>query len=118
VGGVLDALTKKQPKPRGFRFVPRYYNAEKEAFKQRLEKIRTERDAKEDGTYVPNFKGKFSTHARKTSSVQKQIATYNMKLFVILVIVGIIGYYVSNTGIIRQGIEKILTVLTKKDGLY
>ena len=118
VGGVLNALTKKQPKPRGFRYIPRYYNADKEAFNTYLEKLRSERDAKESGTYVPNFKGKFTSRIHQKSAAQKQIAAYNMRLFVVLIAVCVAGYYILNTGMIGHMIENFLNTFSKKDGLY
>lgn len=39
VGGLLEALSKKQAKPRGFRFKPMYFDAGKAEFNARVERL-------------------------------------------------------------------------------
>ena len=118
MGGILDALTRKQQKPRGFRYKPRYYDADKAEFNAYVEKLRAERDARDRGEYRPDFKGKFTNSLRKGSGYQKQIALYNLRLLVVLVVVCTIGYYLFSTGAIASGMNKFLEVFSKKDGLY
>lgn len=118
MGGILDALTRKQRKPRGYNYKPRYYNADKAEFDAYVEKLRAERDARERGEYRPDFKGKFTRDRRRGSAYQKQIALYNLRLFIILTGVCILAYFLFSTGAISAGLNKFLKVFNKKDGLY
>ncbi|MEZ4804120.1 MAG: hypothetical protein R2852_01160 [Bacteroidia bacterium] len=118
MGGILSALTRKQPKPRGFRYKPRYYNADKAEFQAYVEKLRAERDARDRGEYRPDFKGKFTSKTKRGSAYQRQIALYNLKLIVVLIVVCIAAYYLSESGHISKGINSFLEVFSKKNGLY
>lgn len=118
MGGLLDALTKKQQKPKGFRYRPRYYNADKAEFTAYVEKLRRERDARDLGEYRPDFKGKFRSTARKGSAYQKQIAMYNLRLLLMLTGICILAYYLFSTGAIGKGLGKFYEIFNKKDGLY
>lgn len=119
MGGILDALTRKQQKPRGYNYKPRYYNAEKAEFKAYVERLRAERDAMDRGEYVrKDFKGAFTSQVGKKSSYQRQIAMYNLRLLIILIGICIGAYYLFQTGLINSAFDKFFDVFSKKDGLY
>lgn len=118
MGGFLDALTRKQPKPRGFRYKPMYYNAEKADFEAYIAKLRKERDARERGEYRPDFKGAFTSRAKKKTPYQRQIAMYNIRLLVVLTGACILAYYLFSTGTIAKGLDQFLKVFSNRDGLY
>lgn len=118
MGGILDALTRKQSKPRGYHFKPRYYNEDKAEFNAYVEKLRAERDARDRGEYRPDFKGKFTSNLRKGSGYQRQIALYNMRLLIVLIGVCILAYFLFSTGTIARGMNTFLEAFSKKDGLY
>lgn len=118
MGGLLDALTRKQPKSRGFRYKPIYHNADKAEFNAYIEKLRAERDARERGEYRPDFKGVFTSKAKKSTPYQKQIALYNIRLLIVLTGVCIIAYYLFTTGTIAKGLDYFLKVFSNSDGLY
>lgn len=119
MGGLLDAITRKQQKPKGFRYKPRYYNADKAEFNAYVEKLRQERDARDRGEYIrTDFKGKFTSRAAKGSEYQKQIAMYNLRLFIILTGVCVIAYYLFSTGAISKGLHQFYEIFNRKDGLY
>lgn len=118
MGSLLDNLTRKQQKPRGFRYKPMYFNAGKEEFNAYVEKLRAERDARERGEYRPDFKGKFSGKLRKGSAYQKQLALYNIRLLLMLIGISVLAYYLLSTGAITKGYVEFLKIFNKKDGLY
>ena len=119
VGGLLEALSKKQAKPRGFRFKPMYFNAEKAEFNARLEKLRTERDANDNGHYIPHdFKGTFSKRLRRGNTSSKPLQLYNLRLLFILTVALILTYLLFQTSLIDNLTKQFLDVFSKKNGLY
>lgn len=120
MAGFIEALTRKQRKPKGFNYIPRYYNPEKEEFNAMVERFRAERDAIERGeTPRVNFKGAFTSQVgSKKNNYQKMIALYNMRLLIILIAVTIGAYYLFQTGKIASILNQFLTTFSKKDGLY
>ncbi len=105
-------------KSRGFKFKPIYFDAEKAEFKERVEKLRRERDQIEAGDYRPNFKGKFTSQIGKKSAFQKQMAAYNLRLLLILIGIGIAAYFLYNSNQFNSTLEQFFEIFNKKDGLY
>jgi hypothetical protein len=118
VANLFDIITRNQRKPRGFNYKPMYYNAEKAAFNDYVEKLRAERDAKEKGEYRPDFKGKFSSQVGRKTNNQKKIAVYNIRLFIILIVIGFMAYHLFNTNAFNDFVNQFFNVFSKKDGLY
>ncbi len=52
----------KLPKHKQFDFKPRYYNADKEEFDERVRQSEIDSTGKSDRKYVPNIKGKMRRH--------------------------------------------------------
>jgi len=117
VGGLLEVLTKKQAKPRGFRYKPMYFKAGKSEFEAYVERLRAERDASQNGQYTPiNFKGKFS---RKNQSViSRQMALYNLRLMVFLIGLISLAFFLYQTNIIDRAFRQFLDLFSKNNGLY
>lgn len=119
VGGLLEALSKKQAKPRGFRFKPMYFDAGKTEFNARVDRLRAERDAADNGQYVPhNFKGTFSKRIHRNAAKAKPAQLYNLRLIVMLSAILIISYLLFQTSLIDQLINQFLEVFSKENGLY
>lgn len=119
MAGIIDSLTRKQLKPKGFRYKPIYYNAEKEAFRLRVERLKAEVEAEENGE-IPRkeFKGRFRSQVGKKSQFQRSIAIYNLRLMALLLAVSIGAYYLYSTGHIHSAVNQFFEVFSKKDGLY
>lgn len=118
MANLFDILTRNQRKPRGFNYKPMYYNAEKAAFNERVEKLRAERDAKDKGEYRPDFKGKFTSKVGRKTDNQKKIAAYNFRLLIILIGIGFMAYHLFNTNAFNDFVNQFLNIFDKKDGLY
>lgn len=117
MGGILEVLTKKQAKPRGFRYKPMYFNAEKAEFRTYVEKLREERDASDNGRYIPtDFRGKFTRKSHRRAS--SQLAMYNLRLLVFLSILIAAAYLLFQTSIIDRGFRQFLDLFSKNNGLY
>lgn len=114
----FDILTRKQPKPRGFNYKPIYHNPEKEAFNERIDKLRRERDQIAKGEYRPNFKGKFTSQIGKKTPFQKQMAGYNIRLILVLIIICFAAYYLFTSTKINDGINHFFNTFDQKNGLY
>ena len=52
----------KLPKHKQFGFKPRYYDADKEEFEQRVKRAEQEVTGYSGGNYVPNIRGKMGKH--------------------------------------------------------
>jgi hypothetical protein len=118
VANLFDTLTRNQRKPRGFKYKPIYFDAEKAEFKAYVEKLRAERDAVDKGLYRPNYKGKFTSQIGKKSGYQKQMLFYNLRLLFILIGLVVGAYYLYNTGLFNTAVNKFLNLFSNKDGLY
>lgn len=119
VGGLLEALSKKQAKPRGFRFKPMYFDAGKAEFNARVDRLRAERDAADNGEYMPhNFKGAFRKSLNRSSTKTKPAQLYNLRLIVMLSAILIISYLLFQTSLIDQLVNQFLEVFSKENGLY
>ncbi len=113
----MEVLTKKQAKPRGFRFKPMYFKAEKAEFRTYVEKLREERDATDNGQYIPtNFKGKFTRKTQRKASAQ--LAMYNLRLLVFLSLLITAAFLLFQTSIIDRIFRQFLDLFSKNNGLY
>jgi len=87
----------KLPPHKTFNFKTRYYDADKEEFKKRVE--RAKRDAgvsgavNEKGVYVPNIKGQMKHYMKRRPSLQKERSKSSFRMIIIAVILGFIAYY-------------------------
>jgi hypothetical protein len=113
----LNSLFRKQPGPRGFNYVPRFYNPDKEEFEKRVDRLIEERDKEERGEYVRvNFKGKFTSQRKNgRSAFQKKLMAYNIRIFIIFVLLLVAAYYLFQTKSIEAGMNMFMDVFTKKD---
>lgn len=96
-----------------------YFDAEKAEFQLRLENLRKERDAKDNGAYIPhNFKGAFSKKFNRSTNYIKSVQRYNLRLLFFLSALLIFSYFLFQTHMIDQFIKQFLDVFSKKNGLY
>ena len=82
----------KQDRPRGFNFMPRYYDPDKEAHEERVRRIRRELGmAEESDKYVPGIqKGTMTNYFRQK---ERKVQRYTMiRLIVIFLILFLISY--------------------------
>jgi len=82
----------KQYKPRGFNFIPRYYDPDKEAREERVRRIKRELGIKDEGKdYLPGIqKGTMTNYFRQKD---RRVQRYTViRLIVILLILFIISY--------------------------
>jgi hypothetical protein len=80
----------KLPKYNEFNYIPRYYDPEKEARKERLKKINQELGLGDDKDYVPSIKGKFKSYRR---SAVKEKRVSNLRLLIIFIFLMLAFYY-------------------------
>lgn len=85
-------------KPRKFNHQPIYYDVNKEALEERINKVKREMDMDADeATYRPNIKGSIidqTTHARKRmDDTESDHSAKTIRLAIILVLLIIIFYY-------------------------
>lgn len=87
----------KLPPCKTFNFKPRYYDAEKEEFEERVE--RAKRNAgvigavNENGVYVPNIKGQMKHYMKRRPILEKENNKSSFRMIFIAVILGFIAYY-------------------------
>ena len=82
----------KQDRPRGFNFIPRYYNPDKEAHEERVRRIRRELGMSEEGgKYVPGIqRGMMANYFKQKERKVQRYTT--IRLIVILLILFLIAY--------------------------
>lgn len=113
----MEVLTKKQAKPRGFRYKPMYFKAEKAEFTAYVERLREERDAADNGHFIPtNFRGKFARKSQRKASAQ--LALYNLRLLVFLCLLITAAYLLFQTNYIDRIFRQFLDIFSKNNGLY
>ena len=49
----------KSEKPKQFKYIPRFYDEQKEDLQERVNKVRARKNSTNNGEYVPNLKGQF-----------------------------------------------------------
>lgn len=112
-------LTKRQAKPRGFNYKPRYYDPAKEEFKAMVERMRQERDAIDRGeTPRVNFKGSFTTNKNKQSQYRKSIASNNLRLSFILILISIGAYFMYQSKAVNEKVDWLFKNMSTKNGQY
>jgi len=82
----------KQDKPRGFNFIPRHWDPDKEAREERIRRIKRELGIKDEGeNYVPGIRKGTMTNYFKQKERRVQRYT-TIRLIVIILILFIISY--------------------------
>jgi len=83
----------KQYKPRGFNFIPRYYDPDKEAREDRVRRIKLELGIRDEGDdYVPSIqKGTMTNYFRQK---EKRVQRYTLIRLVVIILVLILISYV------------------------
>lgn len=88
-------------KPRKFNHQPIYYDVNKEALEERINKVKREMDmAGEDESYRPNIKGSIidqTTHARKRmddTESDRSAKTIRMAIILVLLIIAFYYFYI------------------------
>jgi ABC-type glycerol-3-phosphate transport system permease component len=119
VSDFVKFLTKRQAKPRGFNYKPRYYDPAKENFKAMVERMREERDAIDRGEAPRiNFKGAFTTQKNKQSQYRKSIAVSNIRLTVILILISLAAYFMYKSKTVNEKVNWLFKNMTTKNGQY
>lgn len=94
-----------------------YFRAEKAEFTAYVERLREERDAADNGQFIPaNFKGKFTRKSQRKSSAQ--LAMYNLRLLVFLCLLISAAYLLFQTSYIDRVFRQFLDIFSKNNGLY
>jgi hypothetical protein len=119
VSDFVKFLTKRQTKPRGFNYKPRYYDPAKEEFKAMVERMRQERDAIDRGEAPRmNFKGAFTSNKNKQSQYRKSIASNNIRLSFILVLISLAAYFMYKSKVVNEKVNWLFQNMTTKNGQY
>ncbi len=81
----------KTPRPKQFNYTPIFYDAQKEAFKEREQQIKQELGlADETVPHISNIKGKFRSQMKRNKEVKSKL---NVRLYVIIAILVVVAYF-------------------------
>lgn len=84
----------RTPQPRKFNYVPMYYDAEKEAFENRVRQIEAKYKVENENgkEYVPGIRrGSMRAYFKTSSSQQKKRS--NIRLLIVLIILFLLASY-------------------------
>lgn len=121
---VIQFLTRKIPKPRGFNYIPIYFNPEKHELQERVRKLKEQMQREEDikNGIEPkpyeriDYRGKFSSQIGKKRNLQKASLLQSLRLIVILGLLMFGAYKFFYSDILTNGITDFLTLLKNKNG--
>ncbi len=81
------------PKHKQFDFRPRYYDADKEEFEERVKRAKQEAKGYSDGEYIPNIKGKMRQHLIDHKKSQSPYARIRRIIIAVSIILLFILFY-------------------------
>lgn len=82
----------KTPEYNRFEYRPIYYDEKKEALEEKKKYYAQLKASKEKGEYIPNLKGKFKSNMKRSSFAQESKIS-NLRIFVIIMVFGVLTYY-------------------------
>jgi hypothetical protein len=82
----------RQRKPKEFKYTPRYYDPEKEAREERVNRIKAEMQAESDGNTTDHGSRSISFDSRFRSSQQRAKRSSGIRLIVILLVLFMLVY--------------------------
>jgi hypothetical protein len=109
----MFGLLGKKRKPREFRFKPLYYDPDMEDLRKRVAKLKAERDATEKNpeNIKNNIKDMYSRNQSRRQSTPKNNKKFfmsNLRLFLILIILGLLSWKLMQSDFFQKLIENWL----------
>lgn len=96
-----------------FRYTPRYYDENMENLRERVAKIKAEMGEDNTSSTKPgrNIKGAFQSPKKKElSALQRKNRVTNIRLVIIILMLGYLGYYILTTDYFQDILTRFLSI--------